>query len=374
MNAPGTTAPAAPATAPAVPATARRLWLRILVVGLALWLATVVIIFLTGSLVLVPALVLLGSFLVPVTFVAWAFERRDTGEVTPGLLFSTFLTGGLLGVLAASVLEAYLLRPSPAVFIGVGLIEEGVKLGALVVLTRSLPVKSMRDGIVFGAAVGFGFSAFESAGYSFAALFTTRGLSVIDVVETEVLRSLLAPVGHGLWTAILGGVLFSAADRRHFNLGGRLFLALLGVAALHALWDAMHSIALWLTLLLTSGETHVTTPSGPQVQLTASQARLVPLLQWSGLALVALLGVVWLVRVWRASERTRLGPAGGGLPVGPSGLRRMAPGEGGGRDERNPASAAASSTGASSAMWWPESMAAARTSSAESRRADAGSP
>jgi protease PrsW len=31
----------------------------------------------------------------------------------------------------------------------------------------------MRDGMVLGAAVGFGFAAFESAGYAFNALFTT---------------------------------------------------------------------------------------------------------------------------------------------------------------------------------------------------------
>nr|BFE70009.1 hypothetical protein GCM10020092_033100 [Actinoplanes digitatis] len=59
-----------------VPRLTRRMWLRIFLVGMALWTATVVVIFLTGNLNLIPTLVLLGSFLVPVTFVAWAFERR----------------------------------------------------------------------------------------------------------------------------------------------------------------------------------------------------------------------------------------------------------------------------------------------------------
>ncbi len=53
-----------------------------------------------------------------------------------------------------------------------------------------------------GAAVGFGFAAFESAGYAFNALFTASGLSLPNLVETEVLRGVLAPLGHGLWTAI----------------------------------------------------------------------------------------------------------------------------------------------------------------------------
>ena len=97
-----------------------RAWLRIFLGGLALWIATVVVQFTTLNPNLVPTLILIGSFLVPVTFVAWAFERRDTGELTPALVSRTFLTGGVLGVLAASVLEAYLLEPSPALFIGVG--------------------------------------------------------------------------------------------------------------------------------------------------------------------------------------------------------------------------------------------------------------
>jgi RsiW-degrading membrane proteinase PrsW (M82 family) len=177
-----------------VPRQAGRMWLRFFVVGLVLWVATLVVILLTGNPNLVPTLVLLGSFLVPVTFVVWAFERRGTGELTAGLVFSTFLTGGVLGVLGASVLEAYLLHPSPWLFFGVGLIEEAVKLVALMVLTRHLQTRSLRDGMILGAAVGFGFAAFESAGYAFVALFTVDGLSIAQLVQTELIRGLLAPV------------------------------------------------------------------------------------------------------------------------------------------------------------------------------------
>ncbi len=63
------------------------------------------------------------------------------------------------------------------------------------------------DGVVLGTTVGFGFAAFETAGYAFNALFTTQGISLGNLVETEVMRGILTPVGHGLWTGILGGVL-----------------------------------------------------------------------------------------------------------------------------------------------------------------------
>ena len=288
---------------PAVRSRAARPWLRIFLIGLVLWLATVVVTFLTSNPNLIPTLVLLGSFLVPVTFVAWAFERRDTGELTASLVFNTFLTGGILGVLAASVLEAYLLHPSPWLFLGVGLIEEAAKLGALMLLTRRLATKSIRDGMILGAAVGFGFAAFESAGYAFTALFTVDGLSLMQLVQTELLRGLLAPVGHGLWTAIVGGVLFSTSSHRHFAITGKLLLAYFGVSLLHALWDSMHNIALVLTLLLTEGEQYVRTPNGWLVRPSAEQVNLLPVLEWSGLAVTSVVGIAWLLIVWRRAPR-----------------------------------------------------------------------
>ena len=285
-----------------ISAPRRRSWLRIFLSGLALWLLTVVVTFLTGNPNLIPTLVLLGSFLVPITFVFWAFERRDSGEITAPLLLNTFISGGVLGVLAASLLESYLLHPSPWMFFGVGLIEEGVKLAVLAWLTRNLAVKSVRDGIILGASVGFGFAAFESAGYAFTALFTERGLSLMQVVETEVLRGLLAPVGHGLWTAILGGVLFHASTRQHFVLSGRLFLAWIGVSVLHGLWDSMHSIAVVITLVLTGTPAQY---AGYISQPTPAQVQLITLLDWAGLAIVSAIGVGWLLYEWRTAPRRR---------------------------------------------------------------------
>ncbi|HEY7273513.1 MAG TPA: PrsW family glutamic-type intramembrane protease [Actinoplanes sp.] len=286
------------------PRAPRRTWLRMFITGLVLWLLTVVVTFVTGNPNLVPTLVLLGSFLVPVTFVVWAFGRRHSGEVTAELLFSTFVTGGILGVLAASLLESYLLHPSPWLFLGVGLIEEAVKLLALAFLTRHLAHKYARDGMILGAAVGFGFAAFESAGYAFTALFTEQGLSLMQLVQTELLRGLLAPVGHGLWTAILGGVLFSSSGREHFAVTWRLLWSYLGVSVLHALWDSMHSIALLLTLILTGTPAQFQLLSrGYQPNPTPAQTSLFTVLSWGGLIVVALIGIGWLLAVRRAADR-----------------------------------------------------------------------
>jgi RsiW-degrading membrane proteinase PrsW (M82 family) len=288
-----------------------RPWLQVFLGGLGLWMATVLVTFATSNANLVPTIILLGSFLVPVAFVTYAFGHADQ-VVTAQRIFTAFIYGGVLGVLGASVLEAALLRqPSGPAYVGVGLIEEAVKLAALWLLARRLPRYTMRDGIVLGAAVGFGFAAFESAGYAFNALFTAGGPSLLNLVETEVLRGILAPVGHGLWTAILGGTLFGVAARR-----GRLRLsrALVGwylvVALLHGLWDASQQIAVWLTLVLTGTQAEwLWIRLGRAPEVTSAQVHLFTLLSWGLLALDALLGVLVLHRRWRkATAPDRLPP------------------------------------------------------------------
>src|SRR5215203_6612567 len=124
------------------------------------------------------------------------------------------------------MLEAYLLQPGVFQFIRVGFIEEFVKLAALVWCARGLRAHTPRDGALLGATVGFGFAALESAGYAFNALFSEQGgLSLGTLVQTELVRGLLTPFGHGLWTAIAGAVLFAASPR------GRLRITLPAVLA-----------------------------------------------------------------------------------------------------------------------------------------------
>jgi RsiW-degrading membrane proteinase PrsW (M82 family) len=299
------------------PHRSRRTWPRLLLGGLALWVATVLVTFVTQNSNLIPTIILLGSFLVPVTFVTYAFNYADP-IITPQRIFGAFIVGGTLGVLGASLLEAELLKtPSPFTYLGVGLIEEAVKLAALWLLARRLPSYGVRDGMVLGATVGLGFAAFESAGYAFNALFTTNGLSLLDVVETEVLRGILTPIGHGVWTAILGGAMFAAASR-HWRL--RATAALLGwyvaVALLHAFWDASSGIAVWLTLLLTDTRSQwLSIEAGHAPTVTAAQVHIYTILNWVLLGLVGLVGLLIFIRHWR-----RAGTAGAAAhPIGGTG-------------------------------------------------------
>jgi RsiW-degrading membrane proteinase PrsW (M82 family) len=223
-------------------------WWAVLLIGLVLWIGAVASVFVTGDLIVLPTVVLLGSFLVPVTAVVWYLDHDSSPVVTPRRIVSAFLIAGVLGILAASFLEFWLVYgPGLRGNLKVGFIEEFVKGAGIVALALGLRSYTTRDGMVLGAAVGFGFAALESSGYALAALFVVQGqhltLSLSSVVFTELIRGVLAPFGHGLWSAILGGVIFHAAARKgHLRFTWSVLVAYLAVSLLHGAFDIFGSI------------------------------------------------------------------------------------------------------------------------------------
>ncbi len=229
-------------------------WWAVLLIGLALWAAAVGSVFVTGDLIVLPTVFLLGSFLVPVTAVVWYLEHDPNPALSPQRIVSAFLIAGVLGILAASFLEYWFVYgPGLRGNLKVGLIEEFVKGAAIVVLALGLRSYTTRDGMVLGAAVGFGFAALESSGYALAALFVVQGqnlaLSLSSVVLTELVRGVLAPFGHGLWSAILGGVIFHAAARKgHLRPAWSILAAYLGVSLLHGAFDIFGSVTAFIVI------------------------------------------------------------------------------------------------------------------------------
>jgi hypothetical protein len=70
-------------------------WSRVLGVGLALWIVSIVLLILTQSLTLLPTVILLGSFLVPVTAVVFHFEHDLSPTLEPRSVMYAFLLGGV---------------------------------------------------------------------------------------------------------------------------------------------------------------------------------------------------------------------------------------------------------------------------------------
>ncbi|MDI1455789.1 PrsW family glutamic-type intramembrane protease [Streptomyces sp. ATE26] len=272
------------------------MWRRCLRGGLALWALTAVTAYTTRGTVPLPALVLLGGFLLPVAFVLWAYERhgRDLGV---SAVLGCFLAGGVLGVPGALLTQSHLLHPSLGRSTGAALAEEAAKLGALVFALRRQPgVRGPRAGLVLGAAVGLGFAAVESCAYAFDALLLSDAADLRVVLETEFPRALLTPAGHGLWTAIAGAALLShRRPNGRFRLAAPVVGTWLGVCVLHAAWDATRGVAGRLVARVYGTEA-VPGPFGqPYLPRSgAGQEHLFALLSTGGLVLVAALGVAWV--------------------------------------------------------------------------------
>src|SRR5437868_7202955 len=228
-------------------------WWAVFLIGLVLWLATIGVASLTGDLIILPTIVLLGSFLVPVTAVVWYLDHDSSPELAPRRIVSAFLIAGVLGVLGASVLEYYLISVGLLGNLEVGLIEEFVKAVLIVLTAWGIRSFHLRDGMALGATVGFGFAALESSGYALASLFVVYQhrlyLSLDSVVYTELIRGVLAPFGHGAWSAIVGGAIFAAA-RRHgrIRLSGSVVGAFILVAVLHAVFDSLSSVVGYIVI------------------------------------------------------------------------------------------------------------------------------
>ena len=225
-------------------------WLRVLVTGLLLFFAALVILILTGNPNLFPTVVMIGNFLVPVTFVAFFFERRHLSQLSLPTTALSFFYGGVLGVLAASVLEPIFIRRLDIFTVfSVGFIEEFAKILGVLLIARRWRHDQEMDGLILGAAAGMGFAALESSGYVFTAFLSSRG-SLTAVVIVTLLRGILSPVGHGTWTAILASVLFRESDGNRFHINRKVLGAYFTVAILHGLWDLVPGL---ISILFSSG-------------------------------------------------------------------------------------------------------------------------
>ncbi len=222
-------------------------WWVVFPIGLVLWASAVAATFVTADIILLPTVVILGSFLVPVTALVWYLDHDPSPSLSPRRVLSAFIVAGVIGVLGSSLLEYSLVTSGLLANLEVGLIEEFVK-GVLIFFV-AIGIRSFRtrDGMVLGAAVGFGFAALESSGYALVSLFVVHGhrlfFSLTSLVTTELLRGLLAPFAHGAWTAIVGAAIFAAARRRgHLRLSWLVLGTYLAIAILHAAFDTTYTI------------------------------------------------------------------------------------------------------------------------------------
>ena len=151
-----------------------------------------------------------------------------------GAAIATFVSGivnGIVGLVAGEAAAAVVSAP---------IVEEGMKGLGLIRLARrhSDEFDGVADVVVYAAVIGLGFAWVENVTYYAQAALEGGGEGLAGIA---ILRGLLAPFSHPLFTSLTGVGIGLGLHRRP---AARRLLILLGLACamfLHALWNASAS-------------------------------------------------------------------------------------------------------------------------------------
>lgn len=192
---------------------------------------------------LLPGWILTGSFAVPISVLVFFLEVNVLKNISAYRVIKLLAAGGILGM----ILSLFLFEMSTSLaWIGAaiaGPIEETGKLLAVVYFTRKWRTPWILNGLLCGAAVGTGFSAFESAGYVLVELI--QDAVVKDGTSAEMvmlLRGTLSPFTHILWTAIAAGALWRVKGEAAFQWSmlhdPRFLRIFMFPVVLHMIWNS----------------------------------------------------------------------------------------------------------------------------------------
>lgn len=213
----------------------------------------------------------LALALAPVPLLLAAVLALDRMEPEPrsNLVFA-FAWGAGIAVLVAGVINSLNLHyiidtanlsetsaRNVAATFGAPVVEETMKGLVLLGLLRfrRAELDGPTDGIIYASMVGLGFAMSENVSYYIAALNSEQG--GVGLAVTVVLRGVLSPFAHPLFTSMIGVAVAYAAQRHGPE---RVFSVLAGWAGamvLHGLWNGLVSyggfsglVVAYLTLLV----------------------------------------------------------------------------------------------------------------------------
>jgi RsiW-degrading membrane proteinase PrsW (M82 family) len=175
------------------------------------------------------------------------------------------LLGGALSLVVTMLVGLVIPSGVGNVFLAMltGVVEEVGKGLVLLIIIGALRYRFQLNGLLLGAAVGAGFAGFESAGYAFN-LSLANANSIAEATQLAtgniLIRGLLAPGGHVIWTAIVGSALWKVRGDQPFQVGMLFHPVVLRrwvvAVILHGLWDTdvwLIPAILWCVLLLVVG-------------------------------------------------------------------------------------------------------------------------
>lgn len=236
---------------------------------------------------LLPGLMMVGSFAIPISTLVLFIELNVRRNISLYMVARMAFLGGIISLLIAlafyHLLNCGLLPNSDFVSalgaMSGGPVEESAKVLAMVAVARAAKYKYKLNGLLVGAAVGTGFAAFESMGYALNCfvdgtvytMLEAAGKGVVNNVEEAkaagvlfggadimldviILRGVLSPLGHIVWSAIAGCALWRVVNGQAFKwrmlCDERFVRLLLAPVFLHMVWNAPFELPLYGKCLL----------------------------------------------------------------------------------------------------------------------------
>jgi RsiW-degrading membrane proteinase PrsW (M82 family) len=193
-----------------------------------------------NNVLVLPGMLTIGAFVIPFSLFIFFFEMNVLRNVPLYQVLKLVFLGGILSVLLSLLLYQWTKLDSWLGAAGVGIIEESGKAAALLLVINKLKYRWTLNGMLFGAAIGAGFAAFESAGYAYSSGVDLGDNAMLDSITKRGVLSICG--GHVLWAALVGGALWRVRGDEKFRwemLKDLRFLRVFALCAgMHAVWDA----------------------------------------------------------------------------------------------------------------------------------------
>lgn len=205
-----------------------------------------------GNPLFLPGVIVLGSLAIPLAVLVLFFEINVPRNISLYQVIKMVLFGGIISILV-SLFGFQVTRLSDWLgAMAAGVVEESGKALTLLLFVRNRRFRWTLNGLLIGAAVGTGFSIFETMGYVFRTLLGNGLEAMTDLITTRGWLAILAD--HALWTGLVGAALWRVRGERPFEVGmlqDQRFLRVLGmVMLLHAVNNAPISPPLHLKFVL----------------------------------------------------------------------------------------------------------------------------
>ncbi len=190
-----------------------------------------------------PGLIFVSTFAIPLSTLLFFMEMNTPRNVSIFNIMIGLFSGGCVSLFISLILFDKMNYLS---FLGAsqaGIIEEiGKLLTVIILFVRFKSFKWIHNGLLFGATVGCGFEAFESAGYVLKLFLQNKDSLSFMIIH----RSVTAPFAHIIWTGNAAAALWMVKSDRNFKMSmlfdKRFLRIFLTSMALHMAWNAPFSV------------------------------------------------------------------------------------------------------------------------------------